>query len=141
MKSINTIECPNILRRSEYINDVHEHCLNVVSNMEDGTFQPDIIKEVESLLSIKEENILEEKMDDIDDEVIEHMIQFCEKYRIPDLLEALRKYYAEIVIPSLKGMEDLGLLYHDPVSEKIEEPDSYTVQDFLGSMDWFLRNT
>ena len=140
MKSINNVLCPNIIRRSEYISDIHEHCDDIPDNIEDDLFVNFLIEDVESLLQIREEEDLEIKLDEMDDDYIEHIINFCEKYRLEDLLESLRKYYAEIVIPALKGMEDLYISYGDPVSEKIRIPSEEEVQRFMQSMSWFLNN-
>jgi hypothetical protein len=138
MKSINGYRCPKIIATSKFI----KNCIKFGAknaNHKDIAFDVSVVKDVELLLNVSTQKI-HSKLDLIEDEHIEEMINFCEKYVLTNLETSLKKYYATIVIPSLKTPMDIFSMYKDSKSDKIVEPDSNAAKKFIKKYKWFLVN-
>jgi hypothetical protein len=138
MKSINGHRCPKIIGTSKFIKNCIKFGANTV-NHKDKTFDASTIRDVELLLNESVQKI-NSKLDFIEDDHIEEMINFCEKYVLTNLETKLKKYYATIVIPALKTPMDIFSMYEDSESDKVVKPNSNTAKKFIKKYKWFLVN-
>lgn len=139
MKSINNIRCHNIIETSKMIKNGVIFDIKNKSNITDEEFSYDCIKTIDNLIG-KKPRYVREYLSQLDDQTIVCLINFCEKYILEDLCKIMKKYYAEIVIPSTKTIEDLYLMYKDPESDKVIKHDDINVKKFLKKYSWFLSN-